>query len=365
MTTKVYSPTLPKSIPLYFQKSPEMGDPKRHGRSNYTVYGFLANAKRQDANLLKNCAAISKSKGANWHYPYQGTITVIDRLTLVQHKQLRSHLFAKLKELGISAAYTTEITRDNKLNHHLTIREAPEHLMRKNARKLRRLIGDTTTVRLNQEYWPLATFKDAKAWWRYSLKLKFSDTRSLPAEDVDALDQPVDDDIYKPKRVLFKPMLTGERLHIFGAFGDFWEQTPTQSDKLRKQKKATLQASRTARPEIEEAAINWSAITGKSAEQIERFLYDERTKATTADEVKAIDQRNEASARDYHGEEYDDHMRGKHEQRWLEEQRKKLIPKRTRKKKAPTPRKPFDPADLDSCPLPTTTYQTSGHPAAS
>lgn len=344
-----------------------MGEANRHGDSNYCVYGFLANARRKNYELLANAAAISKAKGENWHYPYAGTITVIDHLTLKQHGELRKHLFKALGKLGISAFYTTEITRDNKLNHHLTIREAPEHLMRSNARKLRETLGKTTKVRLNQKYEPLPTWNDAKTWWRYTLKLKFRDSRMPDTEDVDALfKHKTNDDIYKRKRVLFKPMTTaGERFHLFGHFGNFWEkgQTPTANKQKRQAKKATLQASRKARPEIEEAAINWAAITGKNAEQIERFLYDERTKATTPDEVKAIDQRNEASAREYHGEEYDDYMRGKHEQRWLDEQRKKLIPKRTRKK-APTARKPFDPAALDSYTLPTTTYQASGHPVA-
>jgi hypothetical protein len=223
--------------------------------------------------------------------------------------------------------------------------------MRNNARKLRDTIRKTTTVRLNQQYKPLPTFTDAKTWVNYCGKLEFTDTKSQPkTDDVDVLlKHKPKQDIYKAKRVLFVKPPKGQRMfHIFGVTSQaFWEQTPTASEAKRKQRKDTLKAH----PVIEEAAQDWAAITGQHPEQIERHLYDERANATP-EEQKAIDRRNEASARAYHGEDYDDWMRCKHELRWLDERRKQQQQRRSKENRAALKKyrasggkvEPFDPA---------------------
>ena len=347
---KLYTPRAGQPIPVLWESKPERGDKRRHGFQNHTVEGYLAVGRRRASHLARNNAAISKKLSTPWHYPFAGTVTVLQELAVNDHKKLWARIVKEFVKLGVFAAWEREITRKNQINYHLVIREAPEALMRHRARKLRTLIRAVTTVKLNQHYKPLKTYADARKWWNYCNKLKFSDTRpNTKTDDVDCVtSDKVNPDVYNRKRVLFKKAKTGQRLLRHGDFprGQFWEQSPTTSTNDYKHKKRDRKAKNQARPDVQEAAKEWADIIGLHLDAVEALLHKELDAATPEDRP-TIEQRNHDYAGVYHGDDYDDYMRGKHEQYVLAEQRQKEQPTRGKRTNKPKPA-PFDPAKCES-----------------
>lgn len=339
---KVYTPKPSDSIPILWDDKPKQGTRTGHGNSNYNVCGFLAVGKKRASHLLKNQAAISAKLGTPWHYPYFATIKVLQQLTVKQHKDLWTHLVKALGNLGIVAAWAREITTKNLIDYHLVVREAPEDLMRNRGRKLRDIIRKTTTVKLNQQYKPLPSYKDAKEVINYCSKLQFSDTRTVKTDDVDVVvKHKPSDDIYKTKRVLFRKMPKGQNLQRFKHFGDFWEQKTSESDKQYKAKKQAKKARRINHPEVREAAKQLATLTAATndtaneVDSIERDLHKACEKADPA-ELQTLIADNLQLAVHFHGGQlaYEEFIGGEREHDKREEERVKKL-RQPRKKPKP------------------------------